>query len=224
MRRREDAPSAKEPVGSAPRAGRAGPRGRSSARLRGWAGRAGAASRHVARAPGRRQRSAEERFGFWEPGTAAGSKLTLQGGLRGMQWGGRGEARDDGRRGAGAPGLGGSGMVITECSGGGRCGSQKRAGWGGGTGAGQGPRRELLPGCPRRTLGAQGLRGGDWAPAPGRRRGQRAPAPGWARHGPYSPARGVGAALGVAIHASPPAATPQPERMVLPGRSERGPR
>ena len=105
MRRREDAPSAKEPVGSAPRAGRAGPRGRSSARLRGWAGRAGAAPRHVARAPGRRQRPAEERFGSWEPGTAAGSKLTLQGGLWGMQWGGRGEARDDGRRGAGAPGL-----------------------------------------------------------------------------------------------------------------------
>lgn len=43
VRGREDAGDRRVPVGSTPRAGRGGPRGRSSARLRGGAGRAGGA-------------------------------------------------------------------------------------------------------------------------------------------------------------------------------------
>lgn len=81
--RRQDAGGGRAPVGSAARAGRGEPRGRSSARLRGGAG-GPTSARHVARAPGRRQRPAEERLGAREPaaGTEPEARRGRQGGAR----------------------------------------------------------------------------------------------------------------------------------------------
>ena len=93
-----------------------------------------------------------------------------------------------------------------------------------GVGGARGARCAPLPGRPVRTPGAWRVREGAWAPEPGRSRGQRAPTPGRAGHCPRCPARGVRASLGVAIRAPPPAATPSPERVVLPRRAELGPR
>ena len=93
-----------------------------------------------------------------------------------------------------------------------------------GVGGGRGPGCTPLPGRLGRTQGAQGVRDDDWAPEPGRSRGQRAPTPGRAGHCPRCPARGVRAALGVAIRAPPPAAAPSLERVVLPRGAELGPR
>lgn len=138
--------------------------------------------------------------------------MEARGGARVAGSGGRATRGEE--VGAGAPGWGLMGAGVEGSAGAGR---ERR----GGT---RGPRCAPLPGRPERTPGARGVRDGDWAPEPERSRGRRAPTSGRAGHCSRCPARGVWAALGVAIRAPPLAAAPSPERVVLPRRAELGPR